>query len=100
MDIAQFYNHNNFMDSVKQGDEIINNTDFNMYYNNRLQANTQFKIDDIIDDNGMLAKIVKIDNDTIIAKPLSWYSKNGKIKKAYINNGGLFFNPCHVTIVK
>ena len=90
MNITQFYNHDKFMNSVKQGNEIINNTDFNVYYNNRLQASAQFKIDDIIDDNGMLAKIVKIDGDSIIAKPLSWYNKNG----------GLFFNPCHVTLVK
>lgn len=100
MKITDFYNHNNFKKSVQAGDKIINNTNFSKYEFDRLQAIKNFKIGDIIKDNGKLAKITDIKQDTIIATPLNWFTSTGKLKKAYKNNGGQFFNPCHVQLIR
>ena len=95
-----YYNHSMMLEDVKKGMRIIENTNFQAYENQRMQALKKFAIGNIINDNGMLARITGIDKDTIIAIPLSWYTKSGKLKKQYVNNGGYFFNPCHVELVK
>ena len=103
LNLTMFYDNNSFKKSVQHGMDIVNNTNFKKHEHERMQAISSFKIGNIIEDNnnnGMLAIITSIEKDNIIAIPLTWYNKNGKIKKQYKNHGGYFFNPCHVTIVK
>ena len=96
LQLSKFYNHNSFKKSVAEGTKIIANTDFKKYKNQRINAITNFNVNDIINDNGSLAKIINIIDDTIVAIPLSFFTKTGKLKKQYSNHGGYFYNPCLV----
>lgn len=100
MDIQNFYNHENFIDSVKQGEKILNNTNFAEYEKQRKQACNGFNVGDIVDNNGMQAVIVGIDKNILIIKPCGWFTSKGKIRKQYKEHGGYFANPCHVSKVK
>ena len=100
MELTDLYNHKNFIKSVEIGDKLVDATDFDKYKSQRLQMIKNFKIGDIIKDNSKKAKIVAIEDDIIIAIPLSWYTRKGKIKKIYTDTNGEFFNPCHVELIK
>lgn len=94
INLSDYYNHSKFMASVQEGNNLVNNTDFKKYYNQRMQAMHDFKINDIVEDNTTHAilKIIDIDKDILI---VSKVNKRGKISEVTS-----FINPLHVTKIK
>lgn len=73
INLSNYYNHSKFMASVQQGNNLINNTDFTKFYNQRMQAINNFKIGDIVEDatTHAILKIIDIDKDILIVSKVN-----------------------------
>lgn len=96
LDLTNFYNHNKMLKDASEGEKIINNTDFKKYALQRKLKQICYQIGEIVTcKNGQTYKITGYDDDVLTVRPLTHYTKDGKIKKHFLNNEQ-FLNPCHI----
>lgn len=86
--LTDFYNHTKLMEDVREGNKIINSTDFRKFEKDCIKASKKYKVGDIVRGN---YKITKIESDgTLVIQEIT---KTGKFKK---NSVGSFVNPIHL----
>lgn len=73
INLYDFYNHNKAKKDAKEGNEIINNTDFKKCERDRIEEAKNYKIGDIIifPDRVYNGKIVKIEEGYLYIQPLN-----------------------------
>ena len=91
--LYDFYNHDKFMKSVKEGGKIIDNTDFGKFRRERIKASKKYKLGDIVKLNGRVYNglITKIEDGYLYLQPISKKS-NRKINKY----GIVLINAMHI----
>ncbi len=86
--LTDFYNHAKLMEDVREGNKIINSTNFKKYELERVKVSKKYKVGDIVRGS---YKITKIEKDgTLVIQEIT---KTGKFKK---NSVGTFVNPIHL----
>ena len=86
--LTDVYNHESFMKDVREGNKIVNSTNFKKYELERVKASKKYKVGDIVRGG---YKITKIEKDgTLVIQEIT---KTGKFKK---NSVGTFVNPIHL----
>ena len=96
INLTDFYNHEKFMTSVQQGMQLVNNTDFEGFKKQRMQALKNFNINNIVvDESNQLYKIVDIEGDNLVVVSMLNITKTGRIKK---NATYRYLNPVHCKV--
>ena len=96
INLTDFYNHEKFMSSVQQGMQLVNNTDFEGFKKQRMQALKNFNINDIVvDESNQLYKVVDIEGDNLVVVSMLNITKTGRIKK---NATYRYLNPVHCKV--
>ena len=96
INLTDFYNHEKFMASVQEGMQLVNNTDFEGFKKQRMQALKNFNINDIVvDESNQLYKIVDIEEDNLVVVSMLNITKTGRIKK---NATYRYLNPVHCKV--
>ena len=96
INLTDFYNHEKFMTSVQQGMQLVNNTDFEGFKKQRMQALKNFNINDIVvDESNQLYKVVDTEEDNLVVVSMLNITKTGRIKK---NATYRYLNPVHCKV--
>lgn len=91
--LHDFYNHDKFMKSAREGDEIINNTDFAKFARDRIKRSKKYKIGEIVvlNDRVFNGIVTKIEDGYLYLQPVN---KKGNRK---INKYGIIsINAMHI----
>ena len=96
INLTDFYNHEKFMTSVQQGMQLVNNTDFEGFKKQRMQALKNFNINNIVvDKSNQLYKVVDIEEDNLVVVSMLNITKTGRIQK---NATYRYLNPVHCKV--
>ncbi len=83
------YNHEKMLKDAREGEKIVNNTNFKKYAFQRKLAQLNHEIGDYIQLNGKIVIVTGYEDDLLIVSNIT---KTGRIKK----DTSHFVNPCHV----
>ena len=91
---TDFYNHKKFLSDVKEGHDIIQNTDFVTPMKERINASKQFKVGQVVPSS-----LTRYCYDVLIQEihedgnlSIHFLTKTGKLKRS----GARFANPIHL----